>query len=103
MQKNGSSRRAGRKRKSWSEYDLDEEYEDITPIKRSRRLSALSFTEYKTHCEKILTALMQHENAWPFNTPVDPVQLEIPDYFVKIKKPMDLGTIKVLIPNYFGL
>jgi hypothetical protein len=76
MQKNSSSRRAGRKRKSWSEYDLDEEYEDITPIKRSRRLSALSFTEYKTHCEKILTALMQHENAWPFNTPVDPVQLD---------------------------
>lgn len=100
MQKNSASRRAGRKRKTWSEYDLDEEYDDVTPVKRSRRLSALSFSEFKTHCEKILIALMDHKDAWPFNTPVDPAQLGIPDYFDKIKKPMDFGTIKTKLEGH---
>eukprot|EP00948_MAST-09A_sp_MAST-9A-sp1_P001472 g1472.t1 len=30
----------------------------------------------------------------PFSQPVDPVKLGIPDYFDKIKNPMDLGTIR---------
>lgn len=32
--------------------------------------------------------------AGPFLVPVDPVKLNIPDYFDIIKQPMDLGTIK---------
>jgi len=39
---------------------------------------------------------MAHQLAWPFNQPVDPVALNIPDYLDIIKQPMDLGTIKVL-------
>ena len=31
---------------------------------------------------------------WPFAIPVDPVALNIPDYFDVIKQPMDLGTIR---------
>src|SRR5438105_15829930 len=30
----------------------------------------------------------------PFRAPVDPIQLNIPDYFAVIKKPMDLETIR---------
>ena len=30
----------------------------------------------------------------PFRTPVDPDALGIPDYFLIVKKPMDLSTIK---------
>jgi hypothetical protein len=30
----------------------------------------------------------------PFKEPVDPVQDGVPDYFDKVKKPMDLGTIR---------
>lgn len=46
-------------------------------------------------CMEILQELMDHEYGWVFNTPVDPISLEIPDYFDVIKNPMDLGTIKV--------
>jgi hypothetical protein len=43
--------------------------------------------------EKILEKLMAHRNAWPFNQPVDPVALNIPDYLDVVKQPMDLGTV----------
>jgi hypothetical protein len=46
-------------------------------------------------CLDILQELMAHEYGWVFNTPVDPILLNIPDYFDIIKNPMDLGTIKV--------
>ncbi|KAJ8449604.1 hypothetical protein Cgig2_005626 [Carnegiea gigantea] len=45
-------------------------------------------------CENLLNRLMGHQYGWVFNTPVDVVKLNIPDYFNVIKHPMDLGTIK---------
>uniref|UniRef100_A0A5B7BNY6 Putative Bromodomain-containing protein isoform 4 n=1 Tax=Davidia involucrata TaxID=16924 RepID=A0A5B7BNY6_DAVIN len=45
-------------------------------------------------CEALLKKLMSHQYGWVFNTPVDVVELNIPDYFTVIKHPMDLGTIK---------
>ncbi|XP_043701837.1 transcription factor GTE9-like [Telopea speciosissima] len=45
-------------------------------------------------CSSILKKLMSHPAGWVFNQPVDPVALNIPDYFSIILKPMDLGTIK---------
>ncbi|RDX86072.1 Transcription factor GTE8, partial [Mucuna pruriens] len=45
-------------------------------------------------CELLLKRLMSHQYAWVFNTPVDPVKLNLPDYFSIIKRPMDLGTVK---------
>ncbi|XP_071722776.1 LOW QUALITY PROTEIN: transcription factor GTE8-like [Rutidosis leptorrhynchoides] len=45
-------------------------------------------------CENLLKQLLSHQFAWVFNTPVDPVKLNLPDYFTVIKHPMDLGTIK---------
>jgi Bromodomain/Bromodomain extra-terminal - transcription regulation len=45
-------------------------------------------------CETLLKRLMAHQYAWVFNTPVDVVKLNIPDYFQVIKHPMDLGTVK---------
>ena len=35
---------------------------------------------------------MQHENSWPFRTPVD--KEKVRDYYDVIKKPMDLETIQ---------
>lgn len=49
-------------------------------------------------CLEVLQELMSHEHGWVFNSPVDPIFLNIPDYFDIIKNPMDLGTIKVLFP-----
>lgn len=46
-----------------------------------------------TQCAAILKCLMSYPYSWVFNKPVDPVALNIPDYFTIITKPMDLGTI----------
>ncbi|XXG46757.1 hypothetical protein AAC387_Pa02g1520 [Persea americana] len=45
-------------------------------------------------CSAILNKLITHPAGWVFNQPVDPVKLNIPDYFSIISHPMDLGTIK---------
>jgi len=45
-------------------------------------------------CSTVLMTLMKHQFGWVFNQPVDPVKLNIPDYFSIIKYPMDLGTVK---------
>ncbi|XP_010550189.1 PREDICTED: transcription factor GTE9 [Tarenaya hassleriana] len=45
-------------------------------------------------CEALLKRLMSHQYAWVFNTPVDVIKLNIPDYLTVIKHPMDLGTVK---------
>ncbi|XP_072971890.1 transcription factor GTE9-like isoform X1 [Typha angustifolia] len=50
-------------------------------------------------CEALLKRLMAHPHAWVFNTPVDVVKLNIPDYFQVIKHPMDLGTVKSKITS----
>ena len=42
----------------------------------------------------IWKAVTKYEAAFWFMVPVDPVELEIPDYFDVISEPMDLGTIK---------
>lgn len=47
----------------------------------------------KSKCLEVLKGLQNHTHGWVFNSPVDPVQLGLPDYFEVIKKPMDLGTI----------
>lgn len=45
-------------------------------------------------CKNLLSRLMTHPFSWVFNSPVDIVKLNIPDYFTVIKHPMDLGTVK---------
>jgi len=48
---------------------------------------------------ELLKVLQSHQHGWVFNTPVDPVELGLPDYFEVIKKPMDLGTIRKKLEN----
>lgn len=50
--------------------------------------------ELLRHCETLLTHLMNHQQAGPFLEPVDPVRLNIPDYYDVITDPMDLGTVR---------
>lgn len=42
----------------------------------------------------VLEALWEHRDSWPFQQPVDAVQLHLPDYYSVIQMPMDLGTIR---------
>lgn len=48
-------------------------------------------------CSQILKELTKKSNlviSWPFLDPVDPVKLNIPDYFNIIKNPMDLNKVR---------
>lgn len=59
---------------------------------------SLSSSE-KRFCSNTLNALMKHERSLAFLQPVDPVLLNIPDYFDIIKRPMDLSTIQRKLQN----
>ncbi|KAE9049148.1 Histone acetyltransferase [Phytophthora rubi] len=56
--------------------------------------ATVSPANLKKKLEAILKGMMDHKFGWVFNTPVDPVALNIPNYFKIIRKPMDLGTVK---------
>ncbi|KAF8782174.1 Bromodomain-containing protein 2 [Argiope bruennichi] len=51
--------------------------------------------------KNVMKAVWKHQFAWPFYQPVDAVKLNIPDYHKIIKVPMDLGTIKKRLENYY--
>ena len=59
----------------------------------------LPVAKLKVICGDVLKNLQQHSHGWVFNSPVDPVELGLPDYFEVVKRPMDLGTIKKRMEN----
>ncbi|KAH8160414.1 hypothetical protein CIB48_g7833 [Xylaria polymorpha] len=64
-----------------------------TPVIQVKPPSSPSSTQHKN------VHYLDHEGFWtrlvgPFKEPVRPVEDGVPNYFDKIKKPMDLGTIK---------
>ena len=58
-------------------------------------LSALRCEQLHRALRQLVQRLMQHplNQNW-FNEPVDPVRLNLPDYFAIVREPMDLGTVK---------
>jgi E1A/CREB-binding protein len=54
----------------------------------------LTSAKIRQKCFPVLKRLIEHECSWIFMQPVDPVELNLPDYFEIIETPMDLGTIK---------
>ncbi|CAI1935246.1 hypothetical protein SEUBUCD646_0D01750 [Saccharomyces eubayanus] len=76
--------------------DLFEIYENSKP--KSKTLQK----KFRT-CLKILKILMSKKNSdinYPFLQPVDPIALNLPNYFDVIKNPMDLGTISNNLMNW---
>ena len=63
------------------------------------RKTQLTPTVLKSKCGELLKGLQSHQHGWVFNSPVDPVELGLPDYFEIIKKPMDLGTVQKRLDN----
>ena len=53
-----------------------------------------SLRPWEKPAKKLLNTLWRNHNSWIFHEKVDPVQLNIPDYFDVVKNPMDFGTIK---------
>lgn len=47
----------------------------------------------------IIEHFISHTNGYIFARPVDPISLNIPDYFEIVKNPMDLGTIRKRLEN----
>ncbi|KAL9691780.1 hypothetical protein QQ045_012206 [Rhodiola kirilowii] len=64
------------------------------PAGETSALSVAAYTALMKKCETLLKRLMAHQYGWVFNSPVDVVKLNLPDYINIIKHPMDLGTIK---------
>ena len=60
---------------------------------------ALRSSNQLQYLNKVLKTLWKHQYAWPFQVPVNPAELNLPDYHKIIKKPMDLGTIKKRLEN----
>jgi len=49
----------------------------------------------------VMKAVWKHQFGWPFQSPVDAIKLNIPDYHKIIKHPMDFGTIKKRLENNY--
>ncbi|CAD5234292.1 unnamed protein product [Bursaphelenchus xylophilus] len=68
------------------------DYTNLKPRYTGKLSSQMKF------CSKVINELVTSKKCkefnWPFLEPVNDVELNIPDYYVVIKKPMDLGTIK---------
>ena len=54
-----------------------------------------AYSQMKHQLAGIMQQMLNHKYAVPFLQPVDPVRDGAPDYFTRIKHPMDLGTINV--------
>eukprot|EP00924_Labyrinthula_sp_SR-Ha-C_P003237 augustus_masked-scaffold_15-processed-gene-3.40-mRNA-1 protein AED:0.01 eAED:0.02 QI:0/-1/0/1/-1/1/1/0/1759 len=70
--------------------------EEIEQHVKSLHMHSLSMktSEVRQKALIIWKKLEDQDNSWIFAKPVDPEQLDIPDYFDVIKRPMDMGTIK---------
>jgi hypothetical protein len=106
----------GKKRDSDADVSDDDEFafDDLPAPKRSKPAVKTRLSDSKPgrrksiienegqallQCRKIITTVRKHQMAGPFLVPVDPVLLQIPDYFTIIKHPMDLGTVLVFNVN----
>ncbi|QQP38098.1 Bromodomain containing 3a, partial [Caligus rogercresseyi] len=49
----------------------------------------------------VMKSVWKHQFGWPFQSPVDAMKLNIPDYHKIIKHPMDFGTIKKRLENNY--
>ncbi len=50
-------------------------------------------------CLPMVKKLRNHENGWVFSEPVDPIELEIHDYFDIVEHPMDLDLVTKKLEN----
>ncbi|XP_074598336.1 homeotic protein female sterile-like isoform X3 [Brevipalpus obovatus] len=91
---------------SFSDIEEEPQYEAVNGIvqpptyplenKPHRNTNQLQFLN-----TKVFKVVNKHQFAWPFKAPVDAIKLRLPDYHTIIKHPMDLGTIKKRLDNFW--
>jgi hypothetical protein len=52
------------------------------------------YDSWEKAAKRIINNIWKHNSAYIFHEPVDPVKLNVPDYYDIIKNPMDFATIK---------
>ncbi|CAM9147228.1 unnamed protein product, partial [Ectocarpus fasciculatus] len=79
-------------------YSFTEEQilDHIRHLQEGLRMKASDVKEKMT---PIVDHFLDHPNGYIFGRPVDPVALNIPDYFEIVKRPMDLGSIRKRLEN----
>lgn len=95
---NSSNSRSLRHKSSKINYEKKYADMETSPITSSMK-NLKNANEGLKKAFKILIALKKNLNAEPFLRPVDPIALNIPDYFTIIKEPMDLGTVEKNLLN----
>jgi hypothetical protein len=83
---------SGHKRQLIEHYDTSPPVSSVTQITSSGRVHRAP--PFNAKCKEILKELSKHPLSVYFNDPVDPVKLNIPDYFTIVKEPMDFTSIK---------
>jgi len=73
---------------SFTEPEVKEHMESL------RVATYMTSQKIKLKCLPLIQNLLKHDFGWVFEEPVDPVKLNLPDYFDIIKYPMDLGQIR---------
>ena len=74
------------------ESDFDDELPIVTKKKRSEPPPLVPEVE---DAKRLLHVLFKNPKLiWPFEDPVDPISLNIPDYPLVVKNPMDIGTVR---------
>lgn len=98
LNKLNSSNRSLRQKNSKINYEKKYAEMETSPITSSMK-NFKNINEGLKKAYRILLALKKNPNADPFLRPVDPIALNIPDYFTIIKEPMDLGTVEKNLLN----
>jgi len=80
----------------------EESEPDELPIIKKKRGDPVPLIPEVEEAKRLLHVLLKNrKKVWPFEEPVDPITLGIPDYPQIIKKPMDLGTIRTRLHEGF--
>ncbi|KAK2018177.1 Bromodomain-containing protein [Colletotrichum eremochloae] len=79
-------------------------------VQKRRSIASVPSGEISTEkkvefCADLLDRMLSGPGFWtrlvgPFKEPVDPVEDGVPDYFDKVKKPMDLNTVKAKMARH---
>ena len=69
-------------------------------VEKDRELTGRNDAVNARKCREFLRILMQNSVCSPFNHPVDPDALNIPEYRAMIQVPMDLGTVRQKLKSH---